>query len=183
MGAHTYGGAGGLHASANSLTDHSGCRGTWAAGIAVPVDPTAPPTGCPPSAVVTIGSPLDSASQGQSDQVNFDEWMTEIRDYLRDNIFLEPDEATKWIVHLAKRYTLVEGDLYRHGTNGVLMHCITQGQGHELLTDNHGGECEWHSLSRMLVDKTFWYGFSWPTTLQDAVELVRRCETCQFHSM
>jgi hypothetical protein len=29
------------------------------------------------------------------------------------------------IVRLAKRYTVVEGDLYRHGANDILMRCIT----------------------------------------------------------
>jgi hypothetical protein len=32
-------------------------------------------------------------------------------------------------VRLAKRYTVVERDLYRHGTNGILMWCITQEEG------------------------------------------------------
>jgi hypothetical protein len=26
---------------------------------------------------------------------------------------------------LAKRYTVVEGDLYRRGANGILMRCLT----------------------------------------------------------
>jgi hypothetical protein len=49
----------------------------------------------------------------------------EIRTYLKDNIL--PDDMTfaDRIARLAKRYTLVEGDLYRRGANGVLMRCIT----------------------------------------------------------
>jgi hypothetical protein len=45
------------------------------------------------------------------------------------------------IAHSAKRYTLVEGDFYRHGANGVLMWCIIREEGCELLTEVHGGEC------------------------------------------
>jgi hypothetical protein len=37
------------------------------------------------------------------------------------------------IVHVAKRYMLVEGDLYRHGTIDILIRCITQEDGCELL--------------------------------------------------
>jgi hypothetical protein len=33
------------------------------------------------------------------------------------------------IVRLAKRYAVVEGDLYRHGANGIHMCCITQEEG------------------------------------------------------
>ena len=36
-------------------------------------------------------------------------------------------------MRLAKRYTVVEGDLYRRGANDILMRCITQEEGRELL--------------------------------------------------
>jgi hypothetical protein len=85
-------------------------------------------------------------------------------------------------VRLAKRYTVVEGDLYRRGANEILMRCITQEEGHELLTEIHGGECGSHSSSRTLVGKAFRHGFYWPTTLQDAAELVKFCKACQFHA-
>jgi hypothetical protein len=42
---------------------------------------------------------------------------------------------------VAKRYTLVEGDLYRRGANDVLMQCITREDDCELLLEIHGGEC------------------------------------------
>jgi hypothetical protein len=51
-----------------------------------------------------------------------------------------------------------------------------------LLAEVHGGECGNYASSRTLVHKTFWHGFYWPTTLQDAVELVKTCRTCQFHA-
>jgi hypothetical protein len=85
-------------------------------------------------------------------------------------------------VRLAKCYTVVEGDLYRHGANGILMRCITQEEGRELLTEIHRGECGSHSASRTLVGKAFWHGFYWPTSLQDATEMVKSCEACQFHA-
>jgi hypothetical protein len=62
-------------------------------------------------------------------------------------------------VRLAKRYTVVEGDLYRHGTNDILMWCIAKEEGRELLTNIHGGECGSHSSSRTLVGKPFRHGF------------------------
>jgi hypothetical protein len=73
---------------------------------------------------------------------------------------------------------LVEGDLYRCGANSVLIQCITQEDGYELLTEIHGGECGNHASSRTLVGKVFRYGFYWPTTFHDAVKLVKRCEVC-----
>jgi hypothetical protein len=43
-------------------------------------------------------------------------------------------------VRLAKRYTMVEGVLYRHGANDILLRCITQEEGRELLMEIHGGQ-------------------------------------------
>jgi hypothetical protein len=79
---------------------------------------------------------------------------------------------------VAKRYTLIEGDLYWRGTNGVLMWCITWEDGGELLVEIHGGECDNHASSHTLVGKAFRYDFYWPTAFQDAVELVKKYEAC-----
>ena len=105
-----------------------------------------------------------------------DAWISEIRDYLKDNILPKEHMFAERIVRLAKRYAVVEGDLYRRGANGILMLCITQEEGDKLLAEIHGGECGSHSSSRTLVGKAFRHGFYWPKALQDAAELVRSCK-------
>jgi hypothetical protein len=62
-------------------------------------------------------------------------------------------------VSLSKRYTVVEGDLYRCGANVISMRCITREEGRELLTEILAGECRSHSSSRTLVGKAFRHGF------------------------
>lgn len=79
-------------------------------------------------------------------------------------------------------YTLVEGVLCKRGTQGVLMRCIPQREGLNLLHDIHGGICGTHVSYRTLVGKAFRQGFYWPTALYDAKELVKKCVQCQFHS-
>jgi hypothetical protein len=111
-----------------------------------------------------------------------DAWISEIQDYLKDNILPEDHVSAERIVGLAKRYTAVEGVLYRRGANGILMWCMTQEEGHELLAEILGGECASHSSSRTLVGKAFRYCFYCPTTLLDATELVKSCKACQFHA-
>jgi hypothetical protein len=111
-----------------------------------------------------------------------DAWISEIQDYLKENVLPEDHMSADRIVQLAKRYTVVEGDLYRRGANNILMRCITQEEGHELLAEIHGGECGSHSSSLTLVGKAFWNGFYWPTALRDAVELVKSCKACQFYA-
>jgi transposase InsO family protein len=130
----------------------------------------------------TSEGPEDLEEQRPPAQGGPDAWISEIRDYLKDNFLPEDSVAAERIVRLAKRHTLVEGDLYRRGANGTLMRCITREEGCDLLAEIHGGECGSHSSSRTLVGKAFRHGFYWPTALQDAADLVRSCEACQFHA-
>jgi hypothetical protein len=132
----------------------------------------------PPKVVCALGGFTSPLAPQPTTQSGPDAWISEIRDYLKDNILPKDHVSAERIVRLAKWYTTVEGDLYRHGANGILMRCITQEEGRELLTEIHGGECGSHSSSRTLVGKAFRHGFYWPTALQDAVELVKSCEAC-----
>jgi hypothetical protein len=95
-----------------------------------------------PAALIPWSSPRivgvtgDSVHPGVPDheaQVSPDTWITEIRTYLKDNILPDDSASTDRITRLAKRYTLVEGDLYQFGINGVLMWSITLEEGCELL--------------------------------------------------
>jgi hypothetical protein len=136
----------------------------------------------PPKTVCTTGGPNRPLASQPISQSGPNAWISEIWDYLKENILPEDHASAECIVRLAKRYAVVEGDLYRHGANDIHMRCITQEEGHELLTEIHGGECGSHSSSRTLVGKAFRHGFYWPTTLQDAAEMVKSCKACQFHA-
>jgi ribonuclease HI len=136
----------------------------------------------PPKTVCATGGPASPLAPHPVSQSGPDAWISEIRDYLKENILPEDHVSAEHIVRLAKRFTVVEGDLYRRGTNGILMRCITQEEGRELLAVIHGGKCESHSSSRTLVGKAFRHGFYWPTALQDAAEMVKYCKACQFHA-
>jgi ribonuclease HI len=136
----------------------------------------------PPRIVCTLEDPEDLMEPRPNSQGGPDTWISEIWDYLKDNFLLEDQASAERIVRLAKRYAVVEGDLYNHGANGILIRCITREEGCDLLAEIHGGECGNHSSSRTLVGKAFRHGFYWPTALQDAVELVKSCKACQFHA-
>jgi hypothetical protein len=64
---------------------------------------------------------MHPSAQDPEAQAGPDTWITEIWTYLKDNILPDDMTSTDQIARLAKRYTLVEGDLYRRGGNGVLM--------------------------------------------------------------
>jgi hypothetical protein len=104
-------------------------------------------------------------TQDPEAQVGPDTWIMEIRTYLKDNILPDDNASADWIARLANRYTLVEGDLYRRGANRILMRCISQEEGYELLAEVHGGKCGNHASFHTLVSKAFRYEFYWPTAL------------------
>jgi hypothetical protein len=102
---------------------------------------------------------VNPGAQDPDAQGDRDASIIEIRDYLKDNILTNEHVSAEWIIRVAKRYTLVEGDLYRRGANSVLMQCITREDRYELLVEIYGGECDNHASSCTLVDKAFRYGF------------------------
>jgi hypothetical protein len=105
--------------------------------------------------VCALGDSTNPLAPRSTTQSGLDAWISEIQDYLKENILPENHVSAEHIVWLAKRYTMVEGGLYRRGANDILMWCITQEEGRELLTEIHGGACGSHSSSRTLVGKAF----------------------------
>jgi hypothetical protein len=47
------------------------------------------------------------------------------------------------------------------------------------IKDIHAGVCGHHASSRAIAAKAFRAGFYWLTTIEDAKDIVRRCEACQ----
>jgi hypothetical protein len=135
-----------------------------------------------PRVVGITGDSVHPNVQDLDAQLGTDTWITEIRGYLKDNILPDEHASTEQIIRMAKWYTLVEGDLYWRGANGILLRCISQEEGCKLLIEIHRGECDIHASSCTLVSKAFWYGFYWPITLQESIELVKRYRACHFHA-
>jgi hypothetical protein len=79
----------------------------------------------PPRTVCATEVPANFLVPQPVSQSGFDAWISEIRDYLKENILPEDHVSAERIVRLAKLYVVVEGDLYRRGANGILMRCIT----------------------------------------------------------
>jgi hypothetical protein len=61
----------------------------------------------------------------------------------------------------------------------MLQRCVTPQEGQEILKDIHAGVCGHHTSSRAIAAKTFRAGFYWLTTIEDAKDIVRKCEACQ----
>jgi hypothetical protein len=83
----------------------------------------------PPRIVGITGDSLHPDAKDPEAQVGPDTWIIEMWAYLRDNILPDDDASADQIVHVAKRYTLGEGELYRCNVNDFLMWCITREEG------------------------------------------------------
>jgi hypothetical protein len=71
------------------------------------------------------GGSVYLGAQDPDAQASPNAWITEIWDYLKGNILPDKHVSIEQIVRVAKRYTLVEGVLYRRSANSILMWCIT----------------------------------------------------------
>jgi ribonuclease HI len=75
----------------------------------------------PPNTVCATGGPASPLAPQPISQSGLDTWISKIRDYLMENILPEDNVSAERIVRLAKRYVVVEGDLYRHSANDIHM--------------------------------------------------------------
>jgi ribonuclease HI len=99
----------------------------------------------------------------------------------REELPSDRSEARR-IARVAKSFALVDGELYKRATSGVLQQCVPIPEGRELLRDIHVGICGHHAAPRTLEGNAFRQGFYWPTAVADASEIVCTCEGCQFYA-
>jgi hypothetical protein len=83
------------------------------------------------------------------------------------------------IVRRSKAFVVVQGKLYKKSITCVLQRCVTPQEGKVILKDIHAGVCGHHASSRAIAAKAFRAGFYWLTAIEDAKDVVRRCEACQ----
>jgi hypothetical protein len=109
-------------------------------------------------------------------------WAPQIVQFLQTGELPDDQEGAEKVARQSSIYQFVDNILHRKRPNGVKLRCICREDGLKLLAVIHGGICGSHIGSRALAGKAFRQGFYWPTALQDATELVTKCEACQFHS-
>jgi hypothetical protein len=119
----------------------------------------------------------NTLSQPEADP---NDWREPIIRYIKNEE--EPDDKAAAERIARQSATIIGGLLYRRGATGVLMKCIHSATGIQLLDEIHTGQCGVHVASRTLVGKAFRSGFYWTTAKNDAIELVQKCEACQFLS-
>jgi hypothetical protein len=87
------------------------------------------------------------------------DWMGLIRAYLDNQPSFDDNAEVDRITNKSRMYHLIDGVLYRHGANGMMMKCISREEDIELLEDVHKGVCRSHSSWCSIVSKAFRHKF------------------------
>jgi hypothetical protein len=106
-------------------------------------------------------------------------WMKPYLAYLIRGELPEDTIHRRQVMRRSKAFMIINGELYKHSTTGVLQWCIAPEDGIALLRDIHEGTCGHHASSQTLVAKAFRSGFYWLSALHDARNIVQHCEACQ----
>jgi transcription antitermination factor NusG len=106
-------------------------------------------------------------------------WVRPIMDFMVNGQVPADEAEARRIQRRSKAYTIINNKMYKRSATGMLQRCVESAEGQEMLREIHQGECGHHASSRALVSKVFRHGFYWPTTLQEAEDLVRKCNGCQ----
>jgi hypothetical protein len=91
----------------------------------------------------------------------------------------EDTVEAKRITRRSKAFVVLQGKLYKKSITGILQHCVTLQEGQVILKDIHGGVCGHHASSRAIAAKAFRAGFYWLKAIENAKDIVRKCEACQ----
>ena len=109
-------------------------------------------------------------------------WMDPIWDYVVDGTLpSDPKEASK-LRERSTRFTVHRGTLYKQGFSRPILKCVGKEDANYILKEIHEGICGNHIGARTLAGKTLRQGYYWPTMLQDATKLIRKCKACQEHA-
>ncbi|XP_020192361.1 uncharacterized protein [Aegilops tauschii subsp. strangulata] len=110
------------------------------------------------------------------------EWTEPYLAYLLRQELPEDEDEARQVVHRSKAFTVMGDLLYKKGTTGVTLRCISPEEGQQILQEIHSGTCGHHASSRTLVAKAFRAGFHWLRANEAARDIVDQCVGCQFYA-
>jgi len=108
--------------------------------------------------------------------------MTPYKRYLTNEMLpMEPVEARK-IKKDSAKYTLIDGELFRHRFTHPILVCVSGDQCARIMTKLHEGICGSHIGGRSLASKDIRVGYYWPTVREDCTRYAQQCKQCQQHA-
>jgi hypothetical protein len=127
----------------------------------------------PPNVIIlnlyktSVKSVEPSSEVIEQDQMVIDEpeqeptydWMHPIKKFLENHLLLDHNVEFERIAHKFKQYGLIDGILFRRGTNSMMKKCISIDEGIQLLQDIHSSICGSHSSWHSIIVKASRHGF------------------------
>ncbi|CAL9025673.1 unnamed protein product [Prunus brigantina] len=105
------------------------------------------------------------------------DWRYPIVKYLHD-----PSGNHEWTIRFQARcYLIYQNELYRKGSDVLLLLCPSNVDIKVIMTESHKGICGAHQSGvkmRWLVPR---HGYYWPTILKNCIEYARGCIKCQIY--
>ncbi|MCO5584686.1 hypothetical protein L7F22_038617 [Adiantum nelumboides] len=109
------------------------------------------------------------------------EWYDQIASYLSTLKFpLEMSKAQKKrLVTHAQRFSIIEGELYQKGFEGLYCRCVCKEEIPHILKECHDSACGGHFAGRLTALEILRAGYWWPIVFKDSFEWCKRCDMCQ----
>ncbi|XP_076921910.1 uncharacterized protein LOC143583505 [Bidens hawaiensis] len=115
-------------------------------------------------------------------QTGVESWMTPIKAYFSSGALPAGKAETRKIQHKALNYQLTDGILYRRSFLGPLLRCVDAEDANYLIREINEGICGLHAGPIMKVAKIMNTGYYWSGMHLDAVQEIRKCDSCQRHA-
>ncbi|XP_020689428.2 uncharacterized protein LOC110104595, partial [Dendrobium catenatum] len=109
-------------------------------------------------------------------------WIDPILALLQEGSLPEDPVMAVRLRRQAANFTIINGELYKRSFTGPYLKCLPPSEANYALREVHSDICGEHLGGRALAQKVLRQGFYWPTIKQDALELVRKCKSCQLHA-
>jgi hypothetical protein len=106
-------------------------------------------------------------------------WMHPYLAYMMNKILPKDTVEARRIIRRSKAFVVLRGKLYKESITGMLQRCVTPQEGQVILKDIHAGVYGHHTSSGAITAKAFHAGFYWLIAIEDAKDIIRRCEACQ----
>ncbi|XP_076946098.1 uncharacterized protein LOC143617414 [Bidens hawaiensis] len=102
--------------------------------------------------------------------------------YLSSGILPAEKAAARKIKHKALNYQINDGVLYRRSFLGPLLRCVDAEDANYLIREVHESICGLHEGPRITMAKLMNVGYYWPGMHLDAVQEIRKFDSCQRHA-
>ncbi|XP_074342262.1 uncharacterized protein LOC141679746 [Apium graveolens] len=134
----------------------------------------------PAMEMLVLVSEIMSLDQRNDDiSEDADSWINAYTDYLQFGITPSNNGEARFLRMKASRFTIIDGELFKKSSTGLLQRCLKKHEADMVLRDAHEGECGDNTNGRNLSLKILRLGYYWMTLRQDALDYAKKCNACQ----